>query len=122
MAKIAAAPTASGILRTCWDLRIVMISLPANLRLSLRRVVGLLTQVGDHYAAAVLHGALDASGAMPALPFKRRDAEDLDVAVAVFSDALGQARFDAAVEEGASLSETALVTFVQERIAAFQEP
>ena len=94
----------------------------ANLRLSLRRVVGLLTQVGDHYAAAVLHGALDASGAMPALPFKRRDAEDLDVAVAVFTDALGQARFDSAVNEGAGLSETALVTFVQERIAALQKP
>ncbi len=90
----------------------------ANLRLSLRRVVGLLTQVGDHYGAAVLHGALDASGAMSALPFKPRDAEDLDAAVAVFTTALGQRRFDAAVEDGASLGETELVTFVQERIAA----
>ena len=90
----------------------------ANLRLSLRRVFGLLTQIGDYYGAAVLHGALNASGATSALPFEPNAAEDLDGAVALLSNALGKDHFDAAVETGASLPESTLVAFVQERIAA----
>ena len=89
----------------------------ANLRLSLRRVLGLLIQIGDHDAAAVLHGALNAAGAMSALPFEPSDAEEIDAAVHRLRTALGTARFDAASETGIGLSEAALVSFVQERIA-----
>ncbi len=90
----------------------------ANLRLSLRRVFGLLVQAGDHYGAAVLHGALNASGAISALPFEPGNADDLDCDVALLRDSLGKDNYDAAVEAGASLAQSALVTFVQERIAA----
>ncbi|MCU1501740.1 MAG: putative ATPase, partial [Ilumatobacteraceae bacterium] len=90
----------------------------ANLRLSLRRVFGLLTQHGDHHAAAVLHGALNASGANSALPFQPSDADDLDAAVGHIRAALGPQDFARAVDVGVNLSDAALVTFVQERIAA----
>lgn len=70
-------------------------------RRSPRSAVG-LGEVQVH-AAAVLLGALIASGAMSALPFKPCDAEDLDAAVALLTDGLGTA----AVERGAGLSETA---------------
>lgn len=74
-------------------------------RRSPRSAVG-LGEVQVH-AAAVLLGALIASGAMSPLPFKPCDAEDLDAAVALLTDGLGTARFEAAVERGAGLSETA---------------
>jgi predicted ATPase/DNA-binding SARP family transcriptional activator len=90
----------------------------ANLLLSLRRVFGLLVQIGDHYGAAVLHGALVASGATSALPFEPSNANDLDVDVALLIDSLGQNNYGAAVETGAGLPQSALVTFVQERIVA----
>lgn len=90
----------------------------ANLSLSLRRVFGLLVQVGDHRAAAVLHGALSRWGATTALPFEPSDAEHLDAAVEEVRSALGALAFAAAVEVGADLSETALVAYVQERITA----
>ncbi|MGI8939035.1 MAG: BTAD domain-containing putative transcriptional regulator [Iamia sp.] len=90
----------------------------ANLGLSLRRVFGLLVQVGDHRAAAVLHGALSRWGATTALPFEPSDAEHLDAAVEGVRAALGSTAFAAAVEVGADLSETGLVAYVQERIAA----
>jgi len=90
----------------------------ANLRLSLRRVFGLLTQVGDQRPAAVLHGALSASGATSALPFEPNDAHDVTTAVSQLRAALGDDEFDAVVAEGVSLSETELVHFVQTRIAA----
>ncbi len=90
----------------------------ASLRLSLRRVFGLLTQIGDYYGAAVLHGALNASGATSALPFEPNAAEDVDASVVLLSNALGKDQFDAAVETGVSLPESTLVAFVQERITA----
>ena len=90
----------------------------ANLRLSLRRVFGLLTQIGDHQAAALLHGALSASGATSALPFEPNDAHDVTAAVSQLRAALGDDAFNAAVAEGVSLSEAELVHFVQTRITA----
>ena len=90
----------------------------ANLRLSLRRVFGLLTQIGDHRAAALLHGALSASGATSALPFEPNDAHDVTAAVSQLRAALGDDAFNAAVAEGVSLSEAELVHFVQTRITA----
>ena len=88
-----------------------------NLHLSLRRVFGLLLQLGDHAAAAVLYGALKAAGATSALPFEPTGAEDLEGAVDVLGAALGRERLDAEVARGADLSDAALVTFVQDRIA-----
>ncbi len=90
----------------------------ANLKLSLRRVFGLLTKVGDHRAAAVLYGALGAAGATSALPFEPNDAHDVSAAVSQLRAALGDDTFNAAVSEGVSLSEAELVHFVQTRITA----
>jgi len=90
----------------------------ANLRLSLRRVIGLLTRAGDHRAAALLHGALSASGAMLALPFEPNDVRDASSAVEELRGALGDAGFAQAVDAGAGLSEAELVHFVQTRISA----
>ncbi len=90
----------------------------ASLHLSLRRVFGLLAQIGDYHAAAVLHGALSEAGATSALPFEPSDAEHLDAAITRLTNALGHDQFNIALETGASLSESALVTFVHERIAA----
>lgn len=90
----------------------------ANLGLSLRRVFGLLVQVGDHRAAATLHGALSRWGATTALPFEPSDAEHLDTVVEEVRAALGTAAFAAALEIGGELSESGLVTYVQERISA----
>ena len=90
----------------------------ANLRLSLRRVFGLLAQIGDHHAAAVLHGALDASGATSALPFEPNAAHDDTEAVAELRAALGDTAFQAAAAIGVALTEVELVNFVLSRITA----
>ena len=90
----------------------------ANLRLSLRRVFGLLTQIGDYQAAALLHGALNASGAAAALPFEPNAAQDATAAVSRLRAELGDDGFAAAVAAGVNFSEAELVHFVQTRITA----
>jgi predicted ATPase/DNA-binding SARP family transcriptional activator len=89
----------------------------ASLRLSLRRVFDLLAKHGDHDAAATLYGALSASGATSARPFAPGDPDDFPVAVEQVRAALGAERFNKAVQQGACFTESALVTFVQQRIA-----
>ena len=89
----------------------------ANLRLSLRRVFGLLIKLGDHHAAALLHGALDASGATAALPFEPNDAHDVTAAIDQLRAALGGDGFLAAMHQGSLLSDADLVRLVQTRIA-----
>ncbi len=89
-----------------------------NFQLSLRRVFGLFVQLDDHHAAAVLHGALDASGAMGALPFEPRSAEDVAAAVDKVRSALGTDGFDRAMGTGSTLSAAALQAFVHDCIAA----
>lgn len=90
----------------------------ANLQLSLRRVFGLLVQIGDHQTAALLHGALNASGAATALPFEPNDAHQVTSAVEQVRASLGDRGFDAAVARGASLSEAELMQLVQSTITA----
>ncbi len=87
-----------------------------NLRLSLRRVLGLLTRIGDYRAAALLHGSLNASGALLALPSEPSVARDASSAVDELRHALGDDGFEEAVTAGAQLSESELVHFVQTRI------
>jgi predicted ATPase/DNA-binding SARP family transcriptional activator len=94
----------------------------ANLRLSLRHVLGILRQVGDHQGAAVLHGALSAAGAHSALPFEPSDAEQLAEAVAQLSTELAADSFHSAVNHGAALSGDALVAFLHERVAGLVQP
>jgi len=91
----------------------------ANLRLSLRRVFGLLVRLGDHRSAALLHGALEASGAASALPFEPNDAHDVDRSVQNLRTSLGQAEYDAAVAAGASLSDPELVHFILTRVKTY---
>ena len=90
----------------------------ANLRLSLRRVFGLLIRAHDHRAAALLHGALEASGAASALPFEPNDAHDVATAVDTIRRSLGNDGFSRAATAGTNLTESELVHFVQSRITA----
>ena len=89
-----------------------------NLRLSLRRVFGLLMQIGDHEAAALLHGSLNASGAESALPFEPHDAGDVTATVDRLRSELGEHMFTAMVQRGTELSDAELVQLVRARIAA----
>ena len=88
----------------------------ANQWLSLRHVLGILHQLGDHRAAATLHGALTASGAAYALPFEPADAERLDAVVVDLRGELGPHEFASAVREGAAMPDPTLVAFVLDRI------
>jgi predicted ATPase/DNA-binding SARP family transcriptional activator len=88
----------------------------ANLRLSLRRVFGLLVQLGDLRAAAVLHGALRSSGASSALPFAP-DSDDVGATVDALRVALGDDEFETAAAAGTEMSESELVHFLETRIA-----
>ena len=90
----------------------------ANLWLSLRHVVGLLQQIGDDRAAAVLHGALDAAGATHALPFEPSDAEHLTDIVEQLRTQLGSETFERAATDGSAMPEPELIAYIQERITA----
>ena len=90
----------------------------ANLWLSLRHVVGLLQQIGDDRAAAVLHGALAAAGATHALPFEPSDAEHLTDIVEQLRARLGPETFERAAADGAAMPEPELIAYIQERITA----
>jgi hypothetical protein len=94
----------------------------ANLWLSLRHVFGILHQLGDHRAAAIVHGALTAAGAAYALPFEPADAERLDALVLELRAQLGPGQFASAVREGAAMPDADLVSFVLRRIAGLSEP
>jgi hypothetical protein len=88
----------------------------ANQWLSLRRVFGVLVDVGDLEAGAVLYGALKAAGTAHALPFEPADAERLDHIVDDVRSLLGAAAFDEAVGRGASMTDSAIVEYVIDRI------
>ena len=90
----------------------------ANQWLSLRHVFGILVQLGDHRAAATLHGALTATGAAYALPFEASDAARIDKLVVQLRDEMGAADFAVAVRRGASMTDGEILEFVQERIRA----
>ncbi|TVR21746.1 MAG: helix-turn-helix domain-containing protein [Ilumatobacter sp.] len=89
----------------------------ANLWLSLRHVFGIMTQLGHHEAAAVVHGALVAAGAAYALPFEPADAERLEHHVGQLRRVLGPAPFATAVRRGTAMSDSEIVAYVQAEIA-----
>jgi tetratricopeptide (TPR) repeat protein len=90
----------------------------ANQWLSLRHVFGILVQLHDHRAAATLHGALTAVGAAYALPFEASDAEHIAELVGRLRVHLGSADFAGAVRHGASMCDSEIIDFIQERITA----
>ncbi len=92
----------------------------ANQWLSMRHLFGILVQLGDHRAAATLHGALTATGAAYALPFQVSDAERIDKLVVDLRDDMRPADFAAAVRRGASMTDGEILEFVQERIRSWQ--
>lgn len=92
----------------------------ANQWLSMRHVFGILVQLGDHRAAATLHGALTATGAAFALPFEQADSQRIDSLAVQLRDEMGSAEFAMAVRRGASMSDGEIVEFVQQRIRAQQ--
>jgi predicted ATPase/DNA-binding SARP family transcriptional activator len=88
----------------------------ANQWLSMRHVLGILTDLGAHRAAAVLHGALVAAGAAAALPFEPADAQRLAAEADRIREVLGPAEFAAAVRNGAAKSDADTVAYVQAEI------
>ncbi len=94
----------------------------ANQWLSLRRVLGILINLGVFDAAAVLHGALAAVGASHALPFEPDDAQRLSDNVGQVRSLLGPERFADAVRRGAAMKDTEIVGFVRQQIAELTRP
>jgi len=90
----------------------------ANQWLSVRHLFGILQQVGDHEAAAVLHGGLTAAGAAAALPFEPADAARLEAAVEMLRLQLGDEDFSRAFSRGAAMSDHAFVSYVLDHIRA----
>lgn len=90
----------------------------ANQWLSLRRVLGILINLGAFEAAAVLHGALAAVGASHALPFEPDDAQRLSDNVEHLRSLLGPAGFADAVRRGTSMKDNEIVGFVRQQISA----
>ena len=90
----------------------------ANQRLSLRRVMGILIDLGALEAAAVLHGSLTAAGAAHALPFVPADADRLAKSVVQLRSSLGPAAFADAVRRGASMKDGEIVGYIKQQIAA----
>jgi hypothetical protein len=88
----------------------------ANQWLSMRHVLGILTDLGAHRAAAVLHGALVAAGAAAALPFEPGDAERLAAEANRARGVLGAADFAIAVRRGAAMNDADIVTYVRAEI------
>ncbi len=88
----------------------------ANQWLSIRRVLGILVELGALESAAVLHGALVAVGAAEAMPIAAADAERLSGSVAEVRSLLGPATFADAVRRGASLRDREIVSFVKQQI------
>jgi predicted ATPase/DNA-binding SARP family transcriptional activator len=88
----------------------------ANQWLSMRHVLGILTDLGAHQAAAVLHGALVAAGAAAALPFEPGDAQQLAAEANRARSVLGAADFAIAVRRGAAMSDADTVAYVRAEI------
>jgi predicted ATPase/DNA-binding SARP family transcriptional activator len=88
----------------------------ANQWLSLRRLFGVLVDIGALEAGTVLYGALKAAGAAHALPFEPADAERLDGIVDDLRSLLGSASFEEAVRRGASMTDSEIVEYVIEQI------
>ena len=93
----------------------------ANQWLSLRHVRSILHQLGDHEAAAVVHGALENAGTLMALPSNPADAAHLQAEDTSLRSELGPA-FAEALQRGASMSDSALVAYVLGRIDALTHP
>ena len=89
----------------------------ANQWLSIRRVLGILVELGALEPAAVLHGALTAVGAAEAMPIAPADAERRSGSVADVRRRLGPATFADAVRRGASFRDREIVNFVKQQIA-----
>lgn len=88
----------------------------ANQWLSLRHVFAILVVLQDDRAAATLYGALAAIGAAYALPFEASEAEHVEDRVGQLRDRMSATDFAGAVRRGASMTDSEVIEFVQERI------
>ncbi len=93
----------------------------ANQWLSLRRVLGILVELEEHVAAAVLHGALTAVGAAQAMPIGPVASEHLSESVDDVGSFLGPTEFADAVRRGASMKDREIIDFVQQQIASLTD-
>ncbi|MDQ6696137.1 MAG: AAA family ATPase [Actinomycetota bacterium] len=94
----------------------------ANQWLSIRHVLGILQQIGQHEAAAVVHGGLSALGVNHALPFEPADAARLHASVDLLRTKLGDERFAEASQRGSQMPDHVLVSFVLDTIKLALEP
>ena len=88
----------------------------ANQWLSIRHVAGILGQLGDDEAVAVIQGGLAAVRATQALPFEPADAARLRVALSQASQQLGATGYEMLVGRGAAMGDHELVAYALDRI------
>jgi hypothetical protein len=82
---------------------------------AMRHVIGLFTRLGEHQAAATLHGALTAS--RTAVRPVGTDAELLDADITELTHHLGDDVFAAATSQGATLNDDDAVAFASATLA-----
>ena len=83
----------------------------ANLWLSLRYVVAILASIERDEPAAVLYGALEAAGAIAALPLEPSGADGFALALKATRERLGETAFADAVEQGRAMGDDAAVRY-----------
>jgi predicted ATPase/DNA-binding SARP family transcriptional activator len=88
----------------------------ANLWLSVRHLFGIVNDLGEHRTAAVLHGALTATGAAYALPYEPAAARLLAGEADVLRRRLGPVEYAAAVRRGAAMTDGEIVAHVMAEI------
>lgn len=88
----------------------------ANQWLSVRHVAGILGQLGDDEAVAVIQGPLAAVRATQALPFEPADAARLRVALSQARQRLGGTGYEMLVGRGAAMEDHELVAYALDRI------
>jgi hypothetical protein len=90
----------------------------ANLWLSLRYVVAILASLERDEPAAVLYGALEAAGAIAALPLEPSNADGFALAVKGMRERLGETVFTDAIEQGRAMGDDAAVRYALAELEA----
>jgi len=90
----------------------------ANLWLSMRYVVAILASLERDEPAAVLYGALEAAGAIAALPLEPSSADGFALAVKATRERLGETVFADAVEQGRTMGDDAAVRYALSELEA----
>jgi hypothetical protein len=92
----------------------------ANLWLSLRYVAAILASLERDEPAAVLYGALEAAGAVAALPLAPSSADEFALAIRQISDRLDPTVLVDAIEQGRTFADDEVVRYALRELDAYQ--